>query len=486
MLALAVISCLASGYVIVALGWPRSLSASSDLLLRLSLSVGFGLGTFSVIFFLSRVLGVGHLIAIDASILTLLVTTFFLRGGQDHARDTSTYSEEGVQLPRWLHRVVTASFVIALCAALYSAVLRAIAHPHGEGWDAFAIWNLHARFLFRGGEHWRDGFSALIPWSHPDYPLLLPSAVAHFWSILRHEDTAVPAGIGLTFTLSTVALLFSSLDKLRGRISALLGSLALLSTPFFIEQGSSQYADVPLAFFFLASMALVHLYDRCSDMSARRPRGLLVLAGLAAGFAAWTKNEGMLFLFASLAAQVLIFVGRWNPRPAPNKASVRTARDNAEDRPILAGFLIAAAPFLLLIAWFKHSIAFSSELFSNQTMLRDKILDPARYSAILKWFAKDFLRFGDWWLIPGTLLLLAFYFAIARKRSPRPKPAIHASVWTLALTLAGYFAIYVITPYDLYWHLRFSLNRLFLQLWPCAIFLFFLALPLRAHKNVSN
>ena len=45
---------------------------------------------------------------------------------------------------------------------------------------------------------------------------------------------------------------------------------------------------------------------------------------------------------------------------------------------------------------------------------------------------------------------------------------------TLVLTLAGYFAIYIITPRDLYWHLRFSLNRLFLQIWPSAIFLFFL------------
>jgi hypothetical protein len=48
----------------------------------------------------------------------------------------------------------------------------------------------------------------------------------------------------------------------------------------------------------------------------------------------------------------------------------------------------------------------------------------------------------------------------------------------LILTLAGYFAVYLITPYDIYWHLRFSLTRLFLQLWPSMIFLFFLAVEL--------
>jgi len=56
-------------------------------------------------------------------------------------------------------------------------------------------------------------------------------------------------------------------------------------------------------------------------------------------------------------------------------------------------------------------------------------------------------------------------------------PGPRASRIALTLTLAGYFLIYLITPYDLYWHLRFSLNRLFLQLWPAVIFLFFLRNP---------
>jgi len=49
--------------------------------------------------------------------------------------------------------------------------------------------------------------------------------------------------------------------------------------------------------------------------------------------------------------------------------------------------------------------------------------------------------------------------------------------------------VYVITPNDLYWHLRFSLNRLFLQLWPAAIFLFFLSLsrqPSSESQSESN
>ncbi len=68
----------------------------------------------------------------------------------------------------------------------------------------------------------------------------------------------------------------------------------------------------------------------------------------------------------------------------------------------------------------------------------------------------------------------SFFFGRTREEKFDSTPGFRIAVITLALTLAGYFAIYVITPYDLYWHLRFSLNRLFLQLWPSVIFLFFL------------
>lgn len=461
-LALAVISCLAVGYLLVTLGWPLG-SSLNDRLLGASLSVGFGLGVFSVIFFLVRVFGLTHLLATDVGVLALLAAAVWLRRARSSAVDVPTPAAD-LQLPRWLDRAVVACFCLTLAAALYSAILRAIVHPHGDGWDAFAIWNLHARFLFRGGGHWRDGFSPLIPWSHPDYPLLLPSAVAHFWSVLGHETTAIPAVIGLTFTFSTLMLLYSSLAVARGRTVAMLGTIVLASTPFFVEQGASQYADVPLSFFFLAVMVLVRLRDehRIEHSSV----GPLALAGIAAGFAIWTKNEGMLFLCATVVALVVVH-GRQKLRA-------------------VAGFLLAVAPFLVLVLWFKHSVAFSSELFSNQPAMLHKVLEPRRYWAIVTWFGKDFLRFGEWWPVPGTSLLVLLYFVIPGGRKPQSEQNNYAGILTIVLTFVGYFAIYVITPYDLYWHLRFSLNRLFLQLWPCAVLLFFLGIPRKVAEKSQN
>jgi hypothetical protein len=306
----------------------------------------------------------------------------------------------------------------------------------------------------------------LIPWSHPDYPLLISAAIAHVWSYIGQDDPIVPSIISLAFTFATLGLLVSSLATLRGVTSAAMAGIALASTPFFIEQGASQYADIPLSFFFLATVALLHLYQqRSAEIADGRPLGLLVLAGLAAGFAAWTKNEGVLFLVAFLVSQI-ISVSRWRRPPASGQLPLTSARE-------LAVLLLAIAPFLLLIAWFKHSIAPPGDLFANPETMIQKILSPARYWAILRWYTRQFLRFGSW-VVPATALLIALRLLIRSSGIRRRETARWSSVMTLALTLSGYFAIYVITPNDLYRHLRFSLNRLFLQVWPSALFLFFL------------
>jgi hypothetical protein len=79
--------------------------------------------------------------------------------------------------------------------------------------------------------------------------------------------------------------------------------------------------------------------------------------------------------------------------------------------------------------------------------------------------------------------MIGFYFLAGKQEHAEPRRGIRTSVLALVLTLTGYFAVYLITPYDIYWHLRFSLTRLFLQLWPSAIFLFFLLVDLRALKE---
>lgn len=458
MLVPALVLCLASGYSLVSWAWLREKTSLSVAIVKLTISVGFGMAIFSLEFFFERLLGISHLVGVDVFFLGLILVLYVI-GRRRPAKVRHAIPEIGdFHVPGWIRRVIAVAFAVGVLAAIYITVSRVIAHPHGEGWDAFSIWNLRARFLFLGGTSWRDGFNTAIPWSHPDYPLLLPAAIAHFWSYLGKDDPMVPSIVGIAFAFSTLTLLVSSLSHMRGRNAALLAGLALTSTPFFIEQGTSQYADVPLAFFVLASIVLLRI--------GQDHAGVVALAGMAASFAAWTKNEGLLFLVAMVVGLIWSsFLG--NVRDSANSPSRRRGR-------IYILFLLGAAPVLIVIVLFKHYVGTAGDLFSSPEIMIHKLLTPSRYWIALRWFAKELPRFGAWWIVPGTVAMVVFYLLGRRKPAPSGDRFLGSSVLALGLTLVGYFAIYLITPRDLYWHLRFSLNRLFLQLWPATIFLFFL------------
>jgi hypothetical protein len=316
-----------------------------------------------------------------------------------------------------------------------------LAHrPHGK-WDAWAIWNLRARFLHRGGEHWTAAFSPLLPWTHPDYPLLLPGAVARGWSYAGEETTLVPRLIAVLFGAATIGLLMSTLTRLRDTSQGYLGGLVLLATPYFLELTTDQYADVPLAFFFLASAALWEIQDR-QGSGIRLP----LLAGLLTALAAWTKNEGMLFL----AVAVLV-------------------RLRGGARRELAAFLVGALPVVLVLAYFKLHLAPVNDLIGGQGVRAtlERLADVRRYGLIAWFYLVALVSIG-----PGLAVVLAVYRLLLGGAPLRPGRGHTPAV--LALMLAGYAVVYLTTPNELAWHLSDSVHRLFMQLWPSALLAVFL------------
>ncbi len=186
-------------------------------------------------------------------------------------------------------RLLRLIFVAALVAGLLGIAGMLVLEPHG-GWDAWAMWNWKARYLFRSGSQWRNAFAPGAP--HPDYPLLLSAANARCWTYLGRDPLWIPQLVGVAFTMAAVGLLTAGVARLRGPNQGWLAGLSLLGTVRYLSHGAALYADVPLSFFLLATLLLLALHD-----AGERPApGLLVLAGLAAALAAWTKNEGLMFL----------------------------------------------------------------------------------------------------------------------------------------------------------------------------------------------
>src|SRR4029079_15212073 len=132
----------------------------------------------------------------------------------------------------------------------------------------------------------------------PDYPLLTPSLSARLWRYAGEDPPEAGAWLGIMFLLSAVAVLVATLSHLRDISLAVVMGLVVLSTPDVQHHATTQFADVPLSFFVVATIALICLYSE--DLPGGR--GLLVLAGFTAGCAGWTKNEGLLFIVAARVA----------------------------------------------------------------------------------------------------------------------------------------------------------------------------------------
>ena len=334
-------------------------------------------------------------------------------------------------------------------------------------WDAFAIWNLKARFFFLdAGAHWRRAFSDIITWSHTDYPLLLPLNVARLWSYGGNPDSSIAAGFSLYAMLLVLSLLIGGVAALHSRRLGYLAALALLATPGLMLQAHWQMADIPMSFFVAASLALVLISPK-----QKSPTTCLLLAGVMAGAAAWTKNEGLLFGLVMVASIALLGSGatlRERVRPVPA---------------FLTGFAVPVALVLIL----KISLGGESDLandFTGAALLR--VFEGARHQMIAASFGRSLVLLVGVPLLSVLLGIGVWVRLIEMNSIPkcaRSDIPLRVGILALGLQLTGYYFIYLITDRDLAWHLGTSNLRLFVQLWPSALLLLFTAFRPLSHSE---
>ena len=252
----------ASGYAAARVLAPEHPPSLLKLARDLCLGFGIGLGSSSFVFILFsfvRYPGAPGYLFTDVLIHLLILAAALIH--EWRRRDTfATGTARNADISRNIAFVFAASFAVYFLTSLFCSALDYHALPHGR-WDAWAIWNLRARFFFFDGPHWERAFLPPLQWSSPDYPLLLPSIVAKFWLCLGKAATAVPATLSICFTYAVVLLAMSSVGLLRGFIPGSLAGIAILSNQRFIGLAAHQYADVPLSFFLLASLVLLAFHD---------------------------------------------------------------------------------------------------------------------------------------------------------------------------------------------------------------------------------
>ncbi|MBK7946740.1 MAG: hypothetical protein IPJ85_16190 [Flavobacteriales bacterium] len=295
------------------------------------------------------------------------------------------------------------------------------------GFDGWAQWNMHARFLI-GETDWK----ALLEtrFAHPDYPLMLPAIIAVGWRALGAVEASIPMLISAGVAALLIASVHGAVRAWAMRPVAAAAVLFLCLDPDFARCAASQYADTLLALWMLLAAVFLSRADSAS-------RQELLLAGFFAGCAAWTKNEGVAFFAA------MLLVTTWISRDRI-KAVLR--------------FLLGAALPLVVLIWYKVVYAPPSDLAGPHGIAWTTAADPQRHWTILVSASGHLMQKAPFFL----LLLIAGMVYWRRIRSRR--------IMALVLLMgAASYATYLITPYDLAWHVTHSADRLAHQLVPLLV-----------------
>lgn len=305
---------------------------------------------------------------------------------------------------------------------------------HGQ-WDAWAMWNTHARFL-TSSDTWTLMLDPAMFWNSPDYPLNLPAFIAAIWVHTAHFDATVPYLAALFATIAIPAIIYFELSG-RSRLMALLAFIVFIQHRAFLQCGMAQYADVLLGLFYLCSLV-------CIEQLQQQAGPVKITAFLSGFFLAtvlWTKNEGWLFVIPVL----LVF------------APTLLQRKN---RLVFAGMAIPLAALLVFKLFFAPR-NFGATHFTLANFLN--FFDGARYRIIFD-FSNRLAR-EQFALLPYALVVQVALMLLLRR--------LDRSMLVVFLAFLLYMSLFVFFDFSLEWQLATSLDRLWMQLEIPFVYIFF-------------
>jgi hypothetical protein len=449
----------AMGYLAVRAIWPEDSRnvRPGIIVLRVCLSFGLGMGLSSCLYFFWLESGAYRFGFIPYIAAELLVFLGLYVIGAHKAGKTQEHVIKTAGVCRSFRLVRITVFVLFIAALVISAasfLSLSSDIPHGE-WDAYSIWNQHARFMFRDPALWKEMFHDTLKWSHPDYPLLLPASVARSWQYIGSEAPFAAQAIAFFFVFALAAVAISTVSLLKGQIQGMLCGFAFFSSAYLVQYAAMQYADIPLAFFLTASVSLYLLY-----CDSRDKVGLLVLAGLMASLAAWTKNEGIIFF---LLFSMLVFLFERNRVPAD--------KSRAPFKYFLAGVL----PVVITLIFFKTTCALNNDvvtaMVSDPAGAVSRFTDLQRHFFILKSLANSSYFGGN----IGKYGLLIYLAVVGISVSATQRKGLRLVLILYCCMAAAYYLVFITTSSSLEWLIACSMNRVFAQLLPILIVTFFIA-----------
>jgi hypothetical protein len=351
----------------------------------------------------------------------------------------------------------------SLCLAILLVGLAALVSSlRAMGWDGLLNWEIKARIAFLNGGAIPLSFYSdpTRPWTHPEYPLLLPLAEAWLYGWTGRANQEIAQLLFLIFFVAALGLLYVGVSRFGGRHAPWAAMAMILLAPQLIFSGqggvSSGYADFPLAVFYLAAVTL--LLEFCEEGGA----ALALSFGLLAGALPWVKMEGAI-LWSCLMAMAMV--------------RVIQRRDWRGAAPTILPGLIVLIGWRIFLLFAKPS---TGEVFlpitpstARNNLWRSPQIAQAASHELLNW-----RHWGPLWIA----VIAATCFLIAKRRGA-DRIVLPAAVF---LPIALYAGTYIFTAWNFLYHMDNSFPRLLIHVSLVAAVVVAVGAPMgRAQKNES-
>ncbi len=331
-----------------------------------------------------------------------------------------------------------AIIVISLIALLI--FFRCLRFPDGI-WDAVTMWNFKAKFLASGNDLWSGMFSDYYNYIHRDYPLFLPCMLARIFIYVGGFISLVPLFFSHFFSISCFILSYLYLKELKNKYFALFALCVLAFSPYIIMESRNQYADIPLAVYFLISLYELIIWDM---ENKNTPWICICFSSLCF----WVKNEGIPWFIFYLLFVFYYMYKNGNSIKHCIKCFIKT--------------ITISFPVIISILAVRYLANCETDLVLGLSDRLKQVFDINRYLTIIP-FIWLFITSHFWIIVIPIFMIFKF---IDKKYC-----TYKYLLFLVLLMYLWYFGVYIITPHELQWHLDTSFFRIVTHFLPSLAFL---------------
>jgi hypothetical protein len=423
--------------------------------LRIALAYGLGLGLLAI-----WMLGLGisqkdfNVPSIGMPPLILSVLLLGLNPRKKYAslplkqdrEDSWSYDKPSHRINRILHGIFIFWILIYIFLNIYYVFWRSLTFPIST-WDAIATIAFKAKIFY-----FEQSLPPLDYLPHRTYPLFIPFIES--WIALNLGDWN-DLLINIIFPMALLSYLivhYKFLAYFTNKTWALLGCALLLSSNLLIFHATISYQDLFLMYFNCITIMLLILWNKTKISP------LLILAGLFAGFATFTKLEGTAFLSIYF---ILFAVMSFSPNLTTIKEKLfNTAR-------FCAPSIGIASIFHIYKIW--NNVLTEGAGIVDKTKIDFTWEKLALIPEILNSFRENLFFSGNWGIVWFMLLISLVHF---------PRKKHNAELKLLGITLVLFFGLYFSTALftiNFIWIAgdlgSTGLSRLFLHFYPLSVLL---------------